>query len=175
MKLLIFLENKLGFPGGTRGKELTCQCRRLRRCRFDSWVGKIPWSRKWQLTPVFLPGKFHGQRRPVGYSPWDRKESDMTEQLSIENKIKRLPRLRNDHYNFRNPLFVLPIDRLIASSFPSLEVTMLWLCFSLYFTPTYGFIVSLHFIDSLAEHRILGWKLFSFNILKLFSSGFQCC
>ena len=151
MKLLIFLENKLGFQGGTHGKELTCQCRRLRRCRFNSWVGKIPWSSKWQLTPVFLPRKFHGQRRRVGYSPWDYKESDMTEQLSIENKIKRLPRLRNDHYhNFISSLFILPIDRLIASSFPSLEVTMLLLCFSLYFTPTYGFIVSLHFIDSLA-------------------------
>ena len=46
---------------------------------FDPWVGKIPWSRKWQLTPVFLPGKFHGQRNLVGYSTWARKESDMTE------------------------------------------------------------------------------------------------
>ena len=40
------------------------------QCRFSSWVGKIPWSRKWQLTPVFLPGEFHGQRSLVGYSPW---------------------------------------------------------------------------------------------------------
>ena len=40
---------------------------------------KIPWSRKWQLTPVFLPGKSHGQRSLAGYSPWGRKESDMTE------------------------------------------------------------------------------------------------
>ena len=37
---------------------------------FDSWVGKIPWRRKWQSTPVFLPGKFHGQRILVGCSPW---------------------------------------------------------------------------------------------------------
>ena len=36
-------------------------------------VRKIPWRRKWQPTPVFLPGKFHGQRSPVGYSPWGRK------------------------------------------------------------------------------------------------------
>ena len=50
------------FPGGTGGKELICQCRRLKRCRFSSWVGKIPWRRKWQPTPVFLPGKFHAQR-----------------------------------------------------------------------------------------------------------------
>ena len=37
---------------------------------FDPWVGKIPWRRKWQPTPVFLPGKSHGQRGLVGYSPW---------------------------------------------------------------------------------------------------------
>ena len=40
---------------------------------------KIPWSRKWQPTPVFLSGKVHGQRSLVGYSPWCRKESDTTE------------------------------------------------------------------------------------------------
>ena len=44
------------------GKESTCQCRRRRRCGFDLWVGKIPWSRRWQPTPVFLLGEFPGQR-----------------------------------------------------------------------------------------------------------------
>ena len=43
------------------GKESSCRCRRCRRPGFDPWVGKIPWSRKWQPTPVFLPGKSHGQ------------------------------------------------------------------------------------------------------------------
>ena len=38
--------------------------------RFDPWVGKIPWRRKWQQTPVFLPGKLHGPRSLEGYSPW---------------------------------------------------------------------------------------------------------
>ena len=52
------------------GKESTSQCRRHRRCRFDPWVGKIPWKRKWQSTPVFLPGKFPGQRSLVHCSPW---------------------------------------------------------------------------------------------------------
>ena len=42
----------LGFPGGTRGKESACQCRRCRRQGFDPWVGKIPWRRKWQPAPV---------------------------------------------------------------------------------------------------------------------------
>ena len=45
--------------------------------RFDPWVGMIRWSRKWQPTPVFLPGESHGQRSLVGYSPWCLKESDM--------------------------------------------------------------------------------------------------
>ena len=68
-----------GFPGGASGKEPTCQCRRHKRHRFDPWVRKIPWKRKWQPTPVFLPGKSHGQRSLAGYSPWNCKESDITE------------------------------------------------------------------------------------------------
>ena len=43
--------------------------------------GRSPWRRKWQPTPVFLPGKSHGPRSPVGYRPWDHKELDMTERL----------------------------------------------------------------------------------------------
>ena len=54
-------------------------CRRCRRHGFDSWVAKIPWRRKWQPTPIFLPGKSHGWRSLVGYSPWGHRESDMTE------------------------------------------------------------------------------------------------
>ena len=52
---------------------------------FDLWVGKIPWRRKWQPTPVFLPGESHGGRSLVGYSPWGRKESDTTELLHFGN------------------------------------------------------------------------------------------
>ena len=59
-----------GFPGDVRGKEPTFQCKRYKRHRFDSWVGKIPWRRTWQPTPAFLSGKSHGQRSLVGYSPW---------------------------------------------------------------------------------------------------------
>ena len=46
---------------------------------FDPWVGKIPWKRAWQPTPVFLPGEAHGQRSLVGYSLCGCKESDVTE------------------------------------------------------------------------------------------------
>ena len=69
----------VGFPGGASGKEFACQCRRPKRWRFDPWVGKIPWSRKWQPTPVFLPEESHGQRSLADYSPWGCKESDTTE------------------------------------------------------------------------------------------------
>ena len=50
---------------------------------FDLWVGKIPWRKKWQPTPVFLPGEPHGQRSLAGCSLWSCKESDMTEWLTL--------------------------------------------------------------------------------------------
>ena len=69
----------MGFPGGASGKQPTCQCEGHGRCRFDPWVGKIPWRRAWKPTLVFLPGEFHGERSLVGYSPWGLKELDTTE------------------------------------------------------------------------------------------------
>ena len=60
---MISLNFIMVFPGGTSGKESICQCRRCKRWGFD------PWSRKQQMTPVSLPGEFHGQRSLVGYSP----------------------------------------------------------------------------------------------------------
>jgi len=60
---------KVVLPWWLSGKESVCQCRRGKRCRFDPWVRKIPWRRKWQPTPVFLPGESHGQRSLVGYNP----------------------------------------------------------------------------------------------------------
>ena len=59
-----------GCPGGASGKESPCQCRECKRHGFDSWVGKIPWRRKWQPTPVFLPGESHEQRNPGDCSLW---------------------------------------------------------------------------------------------------------
>ena len=50
---------------------------------FDPWVREIPWRKTWKPTPVFLLGEFCGQRNLVGYSPWDCKESDMTEQPTL--------------------------------------------------------------------------------------------
>ena len=68
----------MDFPGGSDSKHVCLQCQRP---GFNAWVGKIPWRRKWQPILVFLPGKSHGQRSLVGYSPWGREELDTTEQL----------------------------------------------------------------------------------------------
>ena len=57
----------LGFPGSASGKEPTCTH------GFDPWVGKSPWRRAWQPTPVFLPVESPGQRSWAGYSPWGRR------------------------------------------------------------------------------------------------------
>ena len=66
------------FPGGPEDKESACN---MGEPEFDLWVGKIPWRRKWQPTPVLLPGKFHLWRSLVCYSPWGGKVSDTTERL----------------------------------------------------------------------------------------------
>ena len=81
VKLVVY--NLRDFPEGASGKESDCKCRRHKRHGFDPGVRKIAWSRKWQPTPVFLPGEFQEQRSLVGYSPWSHKESDPTEQLTL--------------------------------------------------------------------------------------------
>ena len=67
------------WPGS---KEFTCQCRRH---GFDPWVRKIPWRRKWQPTLVFLPGKSHGQRSLVSYSPrgWQKSWTQLSDETTI--------------------------------------------------------------------------------------------
>ena len=73
------------FPHVSSGKESTCQSRRF---GFNPWVRKIPWRRKRQPTPVFLPAEFHGQKSLVGCSPWGHKESDTTERQYVVLRIK---------------------------------------------------------------------------------------
>ena len=65
------------FPGGSDGKASACNAGDLGSI---TGLGR-PWRRKWQSTPALLPGKSHGRRSLIGYSPWGRKESDTTEQL----------------------------------------------------------------------------------------------
>ena len=78
MKPQVPQRKSIGFLGGAEGKASACNAGDLGS--IPGW-GRFPWRRKWQPTPVFLPGKPHGWRSLVGYSPWSRKESDTTEQL----------------------------------------------------------------------------------------------
>ena len=77
----------VGFPNGSDGKEFACKARDP---MIHLWVRRIPWRRKWQLTPVFLPEESHGDRSlsmeyKVGYSSWSRKQSDTTERQSTQH------------------------------------------------------------------------------------------
>ena len=88
------------------GKESPCQCKRL---RFDPWVGKIPWRRQWQPTPVFLPGKSHRQRSLVGYSLRGCKGLGMTYRLCIPSP----PNAGNSHLTPVETVITQTADTLI--------------------------------------------------------------
>ena len=94
LKLFCFGSLSLwGFPGGSDGKDSACN---VRRPGFDPWVGKITWRRKWQPTPVLLPGEFYGQRSLAGYSPWSCKESDTMEWLTLSLSLSLHIDLKNE-------------------------------------------------------------------------------
>ena len=77
--IYIYLYIHLGFPGGTSGKEPACQYRRHKRCRFNPWVGKIPWRKAWRPFQYSCLENLYGERSLAGCHPWGCKESDMTE------------------------------------------------------------------------------------------------
>ena len=101
--------HRMGFPGGSVVKNLPAIQETCRRCGFHPWVRKIPWRRKWQSTPVFLPGKSHGQRSLVGYSPWGLRESDTIEWLN--NEAHRA----DDFYPVRILHLIVPSDIVLCS------------------------------------------------------------
>ena len=86
-------------PGNSAGKESACNAGDTRD-RFYHCIRKSPWRRKWQSSPVFLPGKPHAQRRLAGYSPKGLKESDTTEWLSNScfqsNEVKQKMKCNHD-------------------------------------------------------------------------------
>ena len=84
---------EIRLPWWLNSKESAYQCGKY---RFSSWVGKIPWRRKWQLTPVFLPGKSQRQRSLVGYIAWDCKRMGhdlVTNNTVLETKDSVITRM----------------------------------------------------------------------------------
>ena len=113
----------MGFPGGSDSKESACQCRRHRRFGFHPWVGKIPWRRAWQPTPVLLPGESHGQRSLASYSPGGCKDSNTTKQVTLS--FSR-PCIANHNFRtdsaFKNCQFNEWMDKMrLADSFYELS------------------------------------------------------
>ena len=92
-------------------------CLQCARPGFDPWVGKIPWRRKWQPTPVFLPGESQGQRSLVGYSPRGLKELDTTEWLTHKALIYAYSLGQDELWEWISPgfLFLLGQVPLVSS------------------------------------------------------------
>ena len=107
-------------------------CLQCGRPGFDSWVGKIPWRRKWHSTPALLPGKSHGRRSLIGYSPWGCKESDTTEQLQFNSIHPSKTSLAQETSSQQSPFFTTwPVFWFFLFK-PSLPFTtcMTWPCWS---------------------------------------------
>ena len=81
----VIVRVNLDFPGGSDGKAFAYNAGDVGS---DTWVGKIPWRRKWKPTPVLLTGKSHGQRSLVGPSSWGLEESDTTERLHFQGEFE---------------------------------------------------------------------------------------
>ena len=116
-----------GFPGGANCKESTCRCRRCKRRGFYSRVRKIPWRRKWQPNPVFLPKICHRQRSLVGYSPWGYKELDMIEWLSTMPHIHATNSYKhNTEQDLMAPLMFLwaSLVAQLVKNLPAMQETL---------------------------------------------------
>ena len=101
----------MSLPWWLRGWSIYLQCGRP---GFNPWVGKISWRREWLPTPVFLPGKSHGQRSPVDYSPRGCKESDTTERLYFYFTL-----LWNDTFIYDTQIFMCLRSVWKANLFPA--------------------------------------------------------
>ena len=105
---------------------LVAQTVKLSACNaggvFNSWVGKFPGRKKWQSTPALLPGKSHGQRSLIGYSPWGRKESDTTEWLHFHFHFQWMNKFWRSDVNivtlvYNTALYKLKLHRVDINCF----------------------------------------------------------
>ena len=96
----------LGLPWWLSSKEFTCQCRTQ---GFNPWVGKIPWRRKWQPTPVFFSGKSHGQRSLASYSSrgCKRIRHDLVTEQQKQAIVVLFWRKSLSSYNFHPKYFII--------------------------------------------------------------------
>ena len=112
----IIITTTTGFPGGSDGQQSACKVK-------NPWVRKTPWRKKWQPTPVFLPGEFQGQRSLASYSPRGHKESEMTLITTIiiihtpEREAKEIgDKLKSTSQVVRTSIASWPFFRLLEPS-----------------------------------------------------------
>ena len=127
--VLVRITLVLLLPWWLSWKRIPLQCRKCKRCRYNPWVGKIPWRRKWQLTPIFLPGKSHGQGNLAGSSPWGHKRvaHDLaTKQQAWHYYIKSLSVVRLYCLPLLRPLWLFALQyRIILCPFLSCPFSLL--------------------------------------------------
>ena len=147
-------------------KESACQCRRCKTCQFDPWFGKIPWRRKCQPTPVFLPGTSHGQRSLAGFSPWGRKEWDTIEHACLPSGSRELPAVFSFLYQmptihrppfwaqlqklfseFSDYFFRFSVDSPVPPSFTTITGSLVFYAFNSYTFFSVNFFVFVRFLD----------------------------
>ena len=122
---------KNGFPRWLSGKESICQCNRCRRCGFNYLFGKILWKRRWQLTPVFLPGESHRQRSLAGYSLWGCKELYVTERARAHTHT-HTHGLKNRPWRPENDLPTCFQDFLLIIVFMQSHYNVLYIVFFMF-------------------------------------------
>ena len=119
-----------GFPGGLEGKESAT----MQETRVQSLCWEDPLGRKWQLTPVLLPRKSHGRRSLIDYSPWGRKESDMTERLLFpflsfpkwQSKYVTTSFFLEDHHNHPTLLTATPPTKKKKNQETEMQLHLWW-------------------------------------------------
>ena len=114
------------------------KCRRCRRCELYPCVRKIPWIKEWQLTPVFLPEKSHGQRSLEGYSPRGRREWDTTEETEPAYVHSIIP--WTPPFIALDPITLHPLEKSLQSQINWWE----WANSDIFKLQTFGLINSRH-------------------------------
>ena len=180
-----------GFCSGSDGKRI---CVLRRRPRFDPWVGKMPWRRKWKPIPVFLPGKSHGQRSLLGYSPWGCKELDTTYQLNNNKnphvifRVKKKPSvaLLGPFSKIFKALwmwmgdFLLCINKIVASfpmkTFSSCSRNTRSKCFRVTAVNQYHRWIIISLNDECESYvgKIKCWSIWIWKHLEVWINGNQC-
>ena len=139
-----------GFLSGSTGSESACQCRRC-RSSFNPWVGKIPWMRKWQPTPVFLLGKFYGQRSLMSYSPWGCQR--IRHKWTNEHTYHMESYQRRKHIQFGAPLLINISFEHKNTYICNLKASFCWILI------TGTVLTVLYALTHLSPHILVRWGL----------------